>query len=110
VFLSAASVACGPSAVITPVPARTDTEALRILQQRRAEAYLADSATAAYDSGRDSTLTITSAAFDSGQSAIGLRQGGAALSEAIIRDYYLVHSDGTYELLLAKWGMTALLL
>jgi ABC-type amino acid transport substrate-binding protein len=110
VFLAAASVACGRTGAIQPVPARTDADALRILHQQQAAAYVADAATAASDTQRDGTLTIASNAFDSGQSAMGLRQGGAVLNDAIIRDFYLVKSDGTFELLLFKWGLTALLL
>jgi polar amino acid transport system substrate-binding protein len=104
--LAEAASICG-NAAPRPVAVRTDTEARGALQQQQADAYIADSATAAYDRVRSAGVMTVGDRFAHTQLAMGMRTGGTPLTEAITRDFYLIHSDGTYELLLQKWGMAA---
>jgi polar amino acid transport system substrate-binding protein len=97
---------CGNGAP-NAVAVRGDSDALQALKEGRAAVYLADTATASYDESRDSSLLTSSGKLDEEELALGMRTGGALLTDAITRDFYLVRSDGTYELLLQKWGMTA---
>jgi polar amino acid transport system substrate-binding protein len=94
----------GPPNAVT---VRGDTEARNALKQGLAAVYLADSATAGYDEARDSSLLTSSSSLDQEQLALGMRIGSATLTDALTRDFYLVRSDGTYELLLQNWGMSA---
>lgn len=89
------------------VAAPTNTAALAALHHGTAAVYLADSATAAFDEARSGDVTTTGAKVGATELAMGMRTGGTPLTDAITRDFYLVHSDGTYEVLLQKWGMTA---
>jgi polar amino acid transport system substrate-binding protein len=104
--LAEAGSICG-NAAPSPVAVRTDTDARAALKQQQADAYVADSATAAYDRARSGDVMASGDRFAQTQLAMGMRTGGTPLTDAITRDFYLIHSDGTYELLLQKWGMTA---
>ena len=97
---------CGgaPPGVVTRP---TDGAALQALREGTAAAYLADSATAAFDEARAGGVTTTGVKVGDTELAMGMRTGGTPLTDAITRSFYLVHSDGTYEVLLQKWGMTA---
>jgi ABC-type amino acid transport substrate-binding protein len=86
-------------------PVRTDGEAQQALRQG-ADVYLADSATAAFDRARSGGLMTSGEKLGETRLAMGLRTGSTPLTDAITRDFYLTHSDGTYEVLLQKWGMT----
>jgi polar amino acid transport system substrate-binding protein len=109
--LAQATALCGQAGAPQPVATRTDTEALTALRGHQAGVYLADQGTTSYDTANQADLTTTTdQPLDSEQLCMGMRTGGAALTDTIIRDFYLVHSDGTYEILLQKWGMTAQLL
>jgi polar amino acid transport system substrate-binding protein len=102
-YVEAASI-CGPGAP-TPLAARGDGEALRALRSGEADVYLADSATAAYDESQSGDLLTSGDRFGATELAMGLRTGGTPLTDAITRDFVLVRADGTYEVLLQKWGM-----
>jgi ABC-type amino acid transport substrate-binding protein len=105
VFDEAVSV-CGAGPP-TAVTVRGNSEALSALRQRQAACYLADTATAAFDEAQDSNLVTSSDKLDEEQLALGMRTGGTPLTDALTRDFYLVRSDGTYQLLLERWGMIA---
>jgi len=105
-LLTGSSPACGPA------PPRVDAvasnaDALAALRRGDADAYLADSATAAYDKATGGGLMTTSAVIDDTELALALRSDPGTVRDAVIRAYYSVHSDGTYEVLVKKWGMTA---
>jgi polar amino acid transport system substrate-binding protein len=93
-----------------PRAARSDSEAVRMLESSAADVYLADSATAAFDRVRRGGLMTSGGTFGETELAMGMRNGGTPLTDAITRDFYLTHADGTYEVLLQKWGMSALTL
>jgi ABC-type amino acid transport substrate-binding protein len=95
---------CGSAAPVA-VNARTDGEALGSVRSARADVYLADVATAAYDTARAADLMSTGDRIGDVRLAMGVRTGSAPLTEAITRDFYMVQSDGTYELLLQKWSL-----
>lgn len=104
-LLAQAVSICGggpPGAVSEP----TDSAALGALRNGAAAVYLADSATAAFDIARRGDVATTGVKVGDTELAMGMRTGGTPLTDAITRDFYLVHSDGTYEVLLQKWGMT----
>lgn len=84
----------------------SDSAALRALRSGAAAVYLADSATAAFDEVRAGDVTTTDVRIGDTELAMGMRNGGTPLTDAITRAFYLIHSDGTYEVLLKKWGMT----
>jgi len=85
----------------------TDGAALQALREGTADVYLADSATAAFYEARGGGVTTTGVKVGDTELAMGMRTGGTPLTDAITRSFYLVHSDGTYEVLLQKWGMSA---
>lgn len=104
--LAGTAAACGPSPPhVDATPDNAD--AVRALRQRTADAYLADSATAAYDKASDGGLMTTSGVLDDTELGLALRTDSATVRDAVIRAYYSVHSDGTYEVLVKKWGLTA---
>ncbi len=83
----------------------TDGEALNALRSGSAAVYLADSATAAFDRVRRGGVMTTDVQVGDTELAMGMRSGGTPLTDAITRAFYLIHSDGTYEVLLQKWGL-----
>lgn len=104
--LAGAAPACGPSPP-RAVAVADNAGAVQALRQQHADAYLADSATAAYDKASDGGLITTGDVFDDTELGLALRSDSATVRDAVIRAYYSVHSDGTYEVLVKKWGMTA---
>jgi len=87
------------------VSVATDGEALSALRSGSAAVYLVDSATAAFDRVRRGDVMTTDVQVGDTELAMGMRAGGTPLTDAITRAFYLIHSDGTYEVLLQKWGM-----
>jgi polar amino acid transport system substrate-binding protein len=92
-----------PQAVAVP----TNTDALRSLESGQTDVYVADAATAGFDTAHHPGLMTTADRLDELRMALGLRTGDLPFTDAIIRDFFLVKSDGTYELLLQRWGMSA---
>jgi polar amino acid transport system substrate-binding protein len=101
-----AGALCGPAPPQVQALSSNDA-AVSALQDRSAEVYVADSGTAAYDVARHPGLTTSGDVFDSTELALALRSDAATVREAITRAFYSVHSDGTYEVLCKKWGLTA---
>jgi polar amino acid transport system substrate-binding protein len=104
-LLAQAATACGPA------PPRVDavsgdSQAIDALESGNA-VVVADSATAAYDKATRGGVMSTSPTFDDVELGLALRSDTAILEDAITRAFFSAHSDGTYEVLVKKWGLTA---
>lgn len=96
---------CGPAPPKVQSLVSND-DAVRAVNDGTADAYLADSATAAFDKARYGGLMTTSAQLGTAELGLALRADNPSLEDALTRAYYTVRADGEYETLLKKWGMT----
>ncbi len=105
-LLADTSPLCG--AVPPRVQAVTgNSDALHALTSGVADAYLADSATAAFDQAGDSSLVATGGSIRPADLALDVRADSAPVEDTLRRAFDTVRADGGYEQLLTTWGMTA---
>jgi len=85
-----------------------DTEALAQLKKvpPTDDVHFTDSPVADYEVSKDPSLVVTGQAIEVAPEGIAVRKGDTAILNAITQAFDALKSDGTYDSLLKKWGVS----
>ena len=82
-----------------------DTDALAQLKKGVADVHFTDSPVAEYEVKKDSSLKVSGGVIEVAPEGIAIRKNDSAMKNAITSAFKAIEDDGTYDNLLAKWGL-----